>query len=183
MIKRLALSMTVISMAVIAMLLATSTVAFASGKVRAEANLASIANSGISAEITFVDNPAAQTLTIRGEAEGLNPTKTYLSLLYNAGSPSVGPMACEPTNDSVNFVQMIVGIWSVNKDGEGRLSTVKSMAGNSNLMRQPPGVVPPGLATAPSYVGLNKVGNMSVRDLLTPPGFVLKACGDILLDD
>lgn len=183
MIKRLTLSMTVIPMAVIAMLLATSTVALASGVVRAEAELNPIGNSGISAEITFVDNPAAKTLTIRGEAEGLNPAKVYFSLLYNVGSPSVGPMACEPTNGSVGFIEMLVGFWSVNADGEGKLFTVKSMSGNSNLKANA-ALLPPflqGTQNAPSYVALNKVGNMSVRDVNA--GFVVRACGDILTDD
>lgn len=188
MIKRLTLSMTVVSIAVIAMLLATSTVALAGGKVRAEAELASIGNSGITGEITFVDNPAAKTLTIRGEAEGLNPNRMYFSLLYNAGSPSVGTGACEPTNGSVGFIEMLVGFWTVNEDGEGKLFTVKSMSGNTNLK------VPAnaqllasfglgGVENLPSYIGLNRVGNMSIRDVNEPPGFVLKACGDILVDD
>jgi hypothetical protein len=187
-IKRLTLSMTVIPMAVIAMLLATSTVAFASGVVRAEAELAPINNSGISGEITFVDNPAAKTLTIQGEAEGLNPARIYFSLLYNVGSPSVGKMACEPTAfppdpRAISEIQMLVGFWSVNSEGEGKLLTVKSMSGNSNLKANA-ALLPPflkGAQNAPGYVGLNKVGNMSIRDVSA--GLVLKACGDILPDD
>lgn len=182
MIKRPTLSMTVISMGVTALLLATSSVALASGSVHAEASLAPIGNSGISAEIKFVDDPAAKTLTIKGEAKGLDPTKTYFSLLYNVGSPSVGPMACEPTNDSVSFIEMLVGFWSVDEDGEGTLVTVKSMAGNSNLKENAALLPPPlaGVQFAPSYVGLDKVGNISIRDVSA--GFVLRACGDILND-
>ena len=179
MIKRLMVLITVM-----AALVTTSGVAYAGEKIRAEAELAPIGSSGISAEITFVDNPAAKTLTIRGEAEGLDPTKTYFSLLYNVGSPSVGPNPCEPTNDSINFIQMLVGFWSVNADGEGRLFTVKSMAGNSNLMANAQLLAQlgfPPVANVPSYVGLDKIGNMSVRDVNA--GFVVRACGDILTDD
>lgn len=188
MIKRLTLSMTVIPMAVIAMLLATSTVALAAGVVRAEAELAPIGNSGITAEISFVDDPVAHTLTIKGEAEGLNPKEVYFSLLYNTGSPSVGPLACEPTNNTVSFIQMLVGFWDVNAEGEGTISTVNSMAGNSNLKAHPALMkrfgLPAAFASAPAYVAVQKVGTVSVRQASsTPRPFELRACGDILIDD
>ena len=174
--------------ALVALLLAQPVLA--GSTVRAEADLDHQFNgSSIEAEAQFVDT--GTSLTITAQAEGLNPSRTYFSLLYNAGSPVVGPGACEPTNNSINFVQMVVGVWTVRSDGTGTLKTTKSARGNTNLQdpanaaKLAPFVGGPGavqaVANAPQYVALSQVGTISVRDVNA--GFLLQACGAIETED
>jgi hypothetical protein len=83
---------------VFAMLVAGYVVAQApTGQATASAQQHPINNSGIQAEILFLDTGSdVQGLVLAGRATGLDPTQTYFSLLYNTGSVPGGPSACTP---------------------------------------------------------------------------------------
>ena len=113
--------------------------------------------SGVTGEIEFVDD--GTTLTITGEAEGLDPTIPYASLIYDIGSSAVGDEACEPAffagPDSI-ITTMFIGIWTVDEDGEGELSAINIIDDDTGLR---------------VYVPLSKIGTVSIRDVTVPnPG-------------
>ena len=113
--------------------------------------------SGVTAEIEFVDD--GTTLTITGEAEGLDPTIPYASLIYDIASPAEGPFACEPFifggPDSI-ITTMFIGLWDVDEDGDGELSEI-------NIVDD--------ITEERVYVPLSKIGTVSIRDLTVPnPG-------------
>lgn len=120
-----------------------------------------INQSGIQGHIFFVDtgtNAANNGLIVMGTATGLDPTKAYVSLLYDNGSFPGGPAACEPsTPDPLTGAQMFVGAWVVNADGTGSLFVRK---------------------TGPPYVPLSQVRTISIRQLPVDPDN-LRACGEI----
>ena len=79
----------------------------------------------IEAEIDFEDIGAGM-IRVTGEAEGLTPGDTYVSLVYDVGSEAEGPDACEPTIfdplDPNNILDtMFLGFWNVDGDGNGTL--------------------------------------------------------------
>ncbi len=116
------------------------------------AELHQIGGSGIRAKITFTDN--GNTLSVRGRATGMDPTVPYISLVYDAGAKPSGPSACLPaTPGMLSQIQMFVGAWVVDAEGNGVLIADKS-----------------GL----SYVALGDLGAMSVRNAITRS---LHACG------
>lgn len=51
--------------------------------------------SGITADVIFHDD--GSRLRVLGTAQGMGPTKRYISLIYDPGSTSTGPTACLPT--------------------------------------------------------------------------------------
>jgi hypothetical protein len=103
----------------------------------------------IEVEIDFEDDGVV--LRVTGEAEGLTPGDTYISLIYDIGSEAEGPDACEPTifdpNDP-NFIleTMVLGFWNVDGDGDGTLSAI-----NTNF--------------GADYVPLSKIGAVSIRNV------------------
>lgn len=119
-----------------------------------------INQSGIRGHIFFVDtgtDAANNGLIVMGTATGLDPTKAYISLLYDNGSFPGGPNACEPsTPDPLTGAQMFVGAWVVNADGTGSLFVRK---------------------TGASYVPLSQVRTISIRQAGVPDN--LRACGEI----
>lgn len=157
-----------ISIGVFSALLASSLPAAADFDT-ARAALRPINQSNIRARIAFVDtgNPTGGLLFI-GAATGLDPSATYVSLIYDTGSVARGPNACLPTDASLSFTQMVLGVWQVAPNGTGTLI---------------------GRTTGAAYADLDAVGTVSVR-LDTAPGtplpsapdpvrFVLKACGGV----
>ncbi len=115
----------------------------------------------IGAEITFFDTGSSNTgLIVKGEAKGLDPANTYVTLVYNIGSVAKGPNACSPTNSILDPTQMLVGFWKVENDGSGELFALKF---------------------GKSYAALKDIGTTSIRVVQGPPpsGFVLQACGEI----
>ncbi len=138
----------------------------AMAKPNSKANLHQIDQSRIKAQIQFVDT--GSTLKFNGTATGLDPTKTYVSLVYDDDSIPGGPRACLPTDNSLSFAQMVLGVWRVNPDGTGTLS---------------------GTNRGTSYVPLTSIGTTSVRQdtqptqplptVADPNRFVLQACGRI----
>ncbi len=141
-------------------------VAFAGSEERkAEADLASIGNSGITAEIEFVDTGSA--LLVKGEAEGLNPSKAYISLIYDNGSAATGPTACEPSVGPgqpgfLDFPKMFVGAWLPMGSSERTLTATK---------------------TGASYTPVGTFRTVSVREVV-PVGLPqLRACGLVVTDD
>lgn len=125
------------------------------------ARLHQIDQSDIQAHIFFVDN--GSTLFVLGVATGLDPLKTYISLVYGEGSVPGGPHACEPSG-TLNRAQMFVGAWTVSADGTGVLTAKK---------------------TGPAYVPVSKAGTVSVRHLISagpPPVAPLQACGEVAVN-
>jgi hypothetical protein len=118
-----------------------------------------IDDSGIQGHIFIVDTGnSTDGLIVLGTATGLDPTKAYMSLLYDNGSVPGGPDACEPsTPDPLTGAQMFVGFWTVDPDGTGSLLSRKRGA---------------------SYVALSEVRTVSIRQAPRAPGN-LRACGEI----
>ncbi len=86
------------------------------GLVTASAQQHPINNSGIQAEILFLDTGSdVNGLVLSGRATGLDPTQTYFSLLYNTGSVAGGPSACTPSSSgpAITSAQMFTafGLW------------------------------------------------------------------------
>jgi hypothetical protein len=78
-------------------------------------------------EVAISDNGSA--LRVKGEAENMDPAKTYVSLVYT--TPATGPQACLP-GPPLSFTQMFLGAWEVNPEGHGRLRSTKTAAGNTS---------------------------------------------------
>lgn len=150
---------TALLVALVAALLSTSSVLAVVEN--GDANLHPIDQSGIAAQMEYVDNQATKTLTVTGTATGLNPTKRYASLFYDLGSKPSGPVVCEPSaRDNLTFAQMFIGFWRVNSDGTGTLHAVK---------------------TGPSYVSLDAVHTQSIRQIISfnPLNVPVRACGEV----
>jgi hypothetical protein len=151
---------------VFAMLVAESVVAQApTGQATASAQQHPINNSGIQAEIVFLDTGSdVNGLVLSARATGLDPTQTYFSLLYNTGSVPGGASACIPSSSgpAITFAQMFTAFWTVAPDGTGTLFRQK---------------------TGTAYVRLSDVATISIRKVtpgMNPPFFnVLQACGEI----
>jgi hypothetical protein len=130
------------------------------GDATAHARLHDIDQSGIQANVFFVDN--GSTLWVLGVAEGLDPTKSYISLVYGTGSAPGGPHACEPSaTHPITGAQMFVGTWTVDPDGSGVLSSKK---------------------TGASYVPAAAAGTMSVRQIVAVGLPQLRACGEVAVN-
>ncbi|MGH9361318.1 MAG: hypothetical protein ACRD2T_05325 [Thermoanaerobaculia bacterium] len=143
-------------------ILLSSVLALVAGPLSAQvttgaARLHQIDQSRIGADVTFVDT--GDTLIVQGSAAGLDPTKAYISLLYDRGSKPSGPEPCEPTDDSLSGPQMFVWAWTVEADGTGTIMAVK---------------------TGDGYAPLAAVGTMSIR---VGPAFGVQACGRVHEDD
>ncbi len=136
----------------------------------AEADLDELNDSGIEGEIEFTDDGG--TLTIVGEADGMDPDGFYVSLIYDNASVATGPDACEPAifnpaDPDFLLPTMLIGFWSVDEDGEGTL-----VATNTNF--------------GADYVPLNKFRTISIRDTSIDDGFgplAVAACGVVETDD
>ena len=140
-------------------LLAIPAIVMASSVTEGESELESFGGSGIEAEFEFVDD--GTKLTITGEAEGLTPGVTYVSLIYDTGSTATGPEACEPSGPAL-IEKMLIGFWTVDADGDGTLS-----ATNLKNEENPPTFLPDNI-----YVPLSQIGTVSIR-ILQPPFFPL----------
>jgi hypothetical protein len=144
---------------VLAALLGTLLVAGAAGGsevLSGHARLHQFEQSGVQARASFLDD--GTVLSVRATATGLDPASAYISLLYDRGSVPGGPNACEATDDSVTFEQMVAGTWVVDANGNGTLALDKA---------------------GPLYVSLRKVRTMSVRLV---SGFQRVACGAIAVN-
>ncbi len=124
-----------------------------------------INNSGIQAEILFLDTGShVNGLVLSGRATGLDPTQTYFSLLYNTGSVAGGPSACTPSSSgpAITSAQMFTAFWTVAPNGAGTLFRQK---------------------TGTAHVPLSAVATISIRKVtpeMNPPFFnILQACGEI----
>ena len=114
--------------------------------------------SGVKGRINFTSVPGG--LLVTGTATGLEGPSVgrYISLVYDLGSASGGPTACEPT---VEIEGMFVGIWAVDAMGNGTL-----------IQTVLPGEVAP----------LNIIDTISIRDSTINDGFGVEAvvaCGQI----
>ena len=159
----------------VAVLVAIPAVAIANGTLEGEAELDSIGGSGITGEFEFEDD--GSTLTIEGEAEGLDPSKIYVSLIYDNGSVAVDTElldACEPSMENPIEDTMFVGFWEVDSDGDGTLTATNFSAG-------------PGAPTF--YVPLELFHTISIREfqgfdpITGEPIAPVRACGIEETDD
>ncbi len=140
----------------------------AAGAREAESELASIGNSGITAEIEFVDTGSA--VTVNGEAKGLDPTKPYVSLIYDNGSVATGPRACEPTippgrPGHLTEAQMFLGFWMPMGSSERTLHAVQR---------------------GPAYAAVGTFRTVSVRQVISfgpPPNAPVRACGVVVAEN
>ena len=165
----------------VAALIGSGTTAAASVRAEGEVQVIPFAPNVFTAELEITDTGTA--LIVKGQATGLDPTKTYVSLDYT--TPATGPTACEPGGD-LSFAQMFLGTWSVNSSGEGTLVAVKTAAGNTN---QPPASLlaflnATGVPTGgTAYHQLNSsITSVSVRRMTPVAGFpipvpLLIGCG------
>lgn len=121
------------------------------------AKLRQINGSGVRARTSFLDSGSPDDqLIIVGTAKGLDPTKAYVSLVYDNGSAPRGPGACLPSaQNDLTGAQMFVGTWQVDANGNGTLLVTK---------------------TGPSYVPVSEIGAMSIRLADTRE---LQACGEV----
>ena len=97
-------------------------------------------------------------MIVSGTAEGLDPSQTYVTLVYNTGSVSRGKAACVPTNSILSQEQMFIDFWKVAVDGTGRLFDVQM---------------------GPAFASLDDIGTVSVR-IVEGGNFRLQACGDVV---
>jgi hypothetical protein len=144
-------------MFVVVAVVALTAVALAAGatKARGDARLHQYNQSGIQGRITFFDD--GSTLTAHGTATGMNPSDFYISLLYDNRSVPGGPLACEPSaSNTVTEEQMFVGVWVVDANGNGTLSSEK---------------------TGASYVPLSQFRTVSIR--AESLDFDRVACGQV----
>lgn len=130
------------------------------------ARLRPISNSGVRAMLVFSDN--GETLRIRGIAKGLDPTQTYVSLLYDLGSRPGGGDACLPTDESLSFPQMVVNFWKVRPNGIGFLRAGKK--GSSYV---------PLAAAGTASIRLDTQAGQPLPPAPDPNRFVLWACGKV----
>lgn len=141
---------------------ATSTVLAQAEPATGSARQHPVNQSGISGRIDFLDTGAPlDTLVVSGRATGLIPGHVYVSLVYDPGSVSGGPIACEPTSSVLTEPQMFVGAWTVAINGTGTLFAVKSGA---------------------TYVSLTGFDTISIRDTAINGGFgpqAVQACGQV----
>jgi hypothetical protein len=155
--KRLVLSLTGVFFGLVA---AGATVQ-AQGDVTAGANLHPVNQSGVMGSITFTQTEAG--LVVTGTAKRLAPSTVgrYVTLVYDVGSVSGGPEACEPT---VELPGMFVGIWASDAAGNGLL-----------IQLAPPGAIAP----------LGTFDTVSIRDTTINGGFGVQAvvaCGQVAVN-
>ncbi|HZG52280.1 MAG TPA: hypothetical protein VEZ40_09095 [Pyrinomonadaceae bacterium] len=104
-------------------------------------------NGNMTAQMRFFDT--GNTLTATGMANGMDPTKVYVSLFYDTGSVPTGANACLPTNNSLTFpAQMVVGVWLPLGSKSRTLHAVK--AGMTGQITD--------------YAPLNAIGTVSIRE-------------------
>ncbi len=87
------------------------------------AQMHSADGSGINGIITFQDN--GTDLFVRGNATGMDTREEYLSLVYDTGSVLAGDRSCRPGEGPE--IDMEVGIWAVDIDGNGELDVKKEI--------------------------------------------------------
>lgn len=123
------------------------------------ATLHPVNQSGVNGSVDFTE--AEGSVQVTGMATGLQPSSgRYVSLVYDRGSVSGGPEACEPTTpDDPGLVGMFVGTWVVDESGSGTL-----------------------VQPNPLVASLEEVDTVSIRDTTINDGMgpeAVVACGQI----
>ena len=118
----------------------------------ATAALSPVDGSGIKGVLTFVGSTTAPKVLVKGFAAGLNPKRSYVSLLYDGLSVAEGANACKPS--SPDIPPSVIGLWEIDKDGVGTL--IGSVEGT-----------------------LESFGTVSIRIFNEEPPLPLQACGAI----
>lgn len=123
------------------------------------ATLHQVNQSGVNGSVDFTETEGSVQVT--GMATGLQPSSgRYVSLVYDRGSVSGGPEACEPTSDDPGLVGMFVGTWVVDESGNGTLVQPNN----------------------PLVASLEQVDTVSIRDREIDDGIgpeAVVACGQI----
>lgn len=140
------------------------------GVATGRAQMHPVNQSGVRGVITFEDD--GTILDISGSARGLDPQGVYASLIYDNGSVSGGPEACEPaifdpSDPDFLLTTMFVGLWSVDGEGVGTLAE-ENIVDDETEERV--------------YVPLGKFKTISIRDLRINNGFgsqAVVACGEV----
>lgn len=142
----------------------------------AVAALDPINNSGITATFSFEDTGAA--LLVNGFAQGMDPTKVYVSLIYDNGSVATGPLACRATDNSLSFSQMVLSYWL-------------PLIGTSTRTLAAAKIGPPNTPVPLAYAAVGTFATVSVRQdtrplqplpaAPDPVRFQLKACGFVVM--
>jgi len=131
-----------------------------------------INGSGIFGADNFLDRPVgvnSKTMQIQGRAVGLDPTQTYYSLVYNAGSAATGPNACVPVSpNTLSFAQMFIGKWSIAGDGVGTLNFVRRGKAYTSLS-----------AIGTTSIRLDTQPQLGTPTVAAPARLVLQACSAI----
>jgi len=138
-------------------------------------------SSGVKGTFTFVDD-GSNSITISGEAWGLDPAGTYVSLIYDNGSVPGGPFSCLPTGGDLEGM-MLVGnpnvlpqdldfTWTVDEFGHGTINAINLL--DSGQFGETP---PPGPFTTSTYVSLADFDTISIRQLELD--FAVVACGEV----
>jgi len=127
----------------------------------ARANQHPVNQSGVKGSITFTKTGAG--LIVTGTATGLAPNTfgRYVTLVYDVGSVSGGPTACEPTKPMPG---MFVGTWASDAAGNGLL-----------VQLAPPSAIAP----------LGTFDTTSIRDRTINGGFGVQAvvaCGQVAVN-
>lgn len=149
----------------------TPSFSHASGVATGRAQLHPVNQSGVKGVITFVDD--GTKLEIVGTARGLDPARTYRSLIYDIKSPPGGPEGCEPaifdpTDPGFLLPTMLIGLWSVDQAGSGTLAATNILNTNDPSNR--------------AYVPLGKFKSVSIRDVGINGGrgpTAIVACGEV----
>jgi len=122
--------------------------------------------SGVSGKFLFVDD--GSTISISGEARGLDPAATYVSSVSDRGSVPGGFFAFGGQGATKGACEVrewedpvgIVGVWSVDADGQGTIS-------GTNFVDS-------------QYVGLDEIGTVSIVQVEPDLGVEgVVACGRV----
>lgn len=150
-------------------LILTTGLAFAAPAIAQATLVPVIPTSHITAHVNIVDSGDMDVVS--GTGTGFEAGQFYFSLFYNAGSPATGPGACEPTNNSLSFAQMVVGVWLPMDSTSRTLSAIKTHDGIVTADLGPLAQ----FAQGDTYAPLSNVGTMSVRKGMG----VLQSCGNV----
>ena len=97
----------------------------------AAARLHAANQSGVRAEVLFLDS--GDQMIVSGRATGLDPSALNRTLIYDVGSVPGGPVTpgingvCEPSSFPPPLpTQMFIGVWDVDADGNGTLFATRT---------------------------------------------------------
>ena len=131
----------------------------------AYSDLVAVGGSGIQGQLRFIDSGTTLRTFSNAPVGGLNPAKTYVTLVYGLGSR--GPGEASPIcgrDTSLGFDQMFISAWLLPGATSRTLDSTKLHTIFIQLLGTP-------LAQrAPGGVRLNEARTVSIREFNPPPG-------------